>query len=96
MWLMLQQEKPGDYVVASGQTRSIRDFCQAAFAIVGLNWQDHVVTRSDFLRPAEVDVLCGDATKAREVLRWGMTISFDDMVAEMVEADLRRHSKKSR
>jgi GDPmannose 4,6-dehydratase len=94
MWLMLQQEKPGDYVVATGRTRSIREFCRLAFGAVGLNWEDYVVTSPDFFRPAEVDVLCGDSTKAREVLGWQPSISFEDMVAEMVEMDLRRHSRK--
>ncbi|WP_428665850.1 GDP-mannose 4,6-dehydratase [Reyranella sp.] len=95
MWLMLQQEKPDDYVVATGQTTSVRDFCKIAFDVVGLNWKDYVTTRSDLIRPAEVDVLCGDATKARTVLGWAPTISFGDMVAEMVEADLRRHTARN-
>jgi len=95
MWLMLQQEKPGDYVVATGQTVSVREFCRIAFDVVGLNWQDYVKTRSDLIRPAEVDVLCGDATKARTVLGWAPTISFADLVTEMVEADLRRHSARN-
>jgi GDPmannose 4,6-dehydratase len=95
MWLMLQQEKPDDYVVATGQTTSVREFCRIAFDVVGLNWEDYVTTRSDLIRPAEVDVLCGDATKARTVLGWKPTISFGDMVTEMVEADLRRHSARN-
>jgi GDPmannose 4,6-dehydratase len=95
MWLMLQQEKPDDYVVATGQTVSVREFCRIAFGVVGLNWKDYVKTRSDLIRPAEVDVLCGDATKARTVLGWAPTISFGDMVTEMVEADLRRHSARN-
>jgi len=95
MWLMLQQEKPDDYVVATGQTVSVREFCRIAFDVVGLNWEDYVTTRSDLIRPAEVDVLCGDATKARTILGWAPTISFSDMVTEMVEADLRRHSARN-
>ena len=94
MWLMLQQEKPDDYVIATGETRSIREFCRSAFDVVGLDWKDYVTTRSDFIRPIELDVTCGDASKARSVLGWQPTISFNDMVAEMVEADLRRHSAK--
>jgi GDPmannose 4,6-dehydratase len=95
MWLMLQQEKPGDYVVATGRTRSVRDFCQIAFETAGLKWEDYVTTRSDFIRPAEVDVLRGDASKARSVLGWEPTISFEDMVAQMVEADMRRHTARN-
>ena len=91
MWLMLQQEAAGDYVVATGRTTSIREFCRLAFSQVGLNFEDHVVTRSDLIRPAEVDVLLGDASKARTVLGWQPETSLEDMIAEMVEADLRRH-----
>lgn len=91
MWLMLQQETPGDYVVATGRTTTIREFCRIAFAQVGLNYEDHVVTSGKFLRPAEVDVLKGDAAKARTVLGWRPEISLEEMIAEMVEADLARH-----
>jgi GDPmannose 4,6-dehydratase len=96
MAAMLQQEKPGDYVVASGRATSVRDFCRIAFSHVGLNYEDHVTTRSDLLRPAEVDVLLGDASRARGVLGWTPKISLEDMVGEMVEADLARHRAKSR
>jgi GDPmannose 4,6-dehydratase len=91
MWMMLQQDEPGDYVVASGRTMTIRDFCRLAFGYAGLNFEDHVVVRSDLIRPAEVDVLLGDATKAREKLGWRPTVTLEDLVAEMVEADLARH-----
>jgi GDPmannose 4,6-dehydratase len=91
MWLMLQQKTPGDYVVATGTNTSIREFCQLAFTYAGLNYEDHVVTRSDLLRPAEVDVLLGDASKAEKTLGWTPLISMQDMIAEMVEADLARH-----
>lgn len=91
MWLMLQQEVPEDYVIATGRTTSIREFCRLAFAHVGLNYEDHVVTSEKFLRPAEVDVLLGDSTKARNKLGWQPEISLEVMVAEMVEADLARH-----
>jgi GDPmannose 4,6-dehydratase len=94
MWLMLQQETPDDYVIATGQTRSVRDFCRIAFAHVGLNYEDHVVTSQDLIRPAEVDVLLGDASKARRILNWEPTASLEDMVAEMVEADLARHGAR--
>ncbi len=91
MWLMLQQDTPDDYVIATGRTTSIREFCRIAFAHVGLNYEDHVVTDPKFLRPAEVDVLHGDATKARQALGWQPETSLEDMAAEMVEADLARH-----
>jgi GDPmannose 4,6-dehydratase len=91
MWLMLQQDTPEDYVVASGRTCSIRDFCRIAFTYAHLNFEDHVVTRSDLIRPAEVDVLLGDATKAQQKLGWRSTVTLEELVAEMVEADLARH-----
>jgi len=91
MWLMLQQEKPGDYVVATGRATSIREFCRLAFRCVSLDYQEYVVSRSDLLRPAEVDYLLGDASKAKAILGWQPTIALEDMIAEMVEADLARH-----
>lgn len=91
MWLMLQQEAADDYVVATGRTTSVREFCQIAFACAGLNYADHVSTRQELIRPAEVDVLLGDAGKARRVLDWEPTVSLEDMIAEMVDADLARH-----
>jgi GDPmannose 4,6-dehydratase len=96
MWLMLQQPSPDDYVVATGRTTSIREFCRLAFNYVGLNYEDHVVTRAALMRPAEVDRLLGDASKARRVLAWTPTISLEDMIAEMVEADLARHRARMR
>jgi len=96
MWLMLQREAPDDYVVATGQNTAIREFCRLAFGHAGLNYEDHVTTRADLLRPAEVDVLLGDPSKARRVLGWTPTISLADMIAEMVEADLDRHKARSR
>jgi GDPmannose 4,6-dehydratase len=95
MWLMLQQEQPGDYVVATGRTTSVRDMCKIAFAHVGLNWEDFVTTDANYLRPAEVDLLLGDATKARTVLGWKPEITLEEMIAEMVDADLARHRKRS-
>jgi GDPmannose 4,6-dehydratase len=91
MWLMLQQDVPDDYVVATGRTTSIRELCRIAFSHVGLNYADHIATRADLIRPAEVDVLLGDASKARERLGWQAQTSLEDMIAEMVEADLARH-----
>jgi GDPmannose 4,6-dehydratase len=93
MWLMLQQDTPDDYVVATGRTVSVKDFCRLAFAHVGLNMEDHVTVDQRFLRPAEVDVLLGDPAKAREKLGWKAETSLEDLVAEMVEADLVRLKK---
>jgi len=90
MWLMLQQDEPDDYVVATGAQHSVQDFCELAFRHLGLNWQDHVVTDPQYLRPAEVWELVGDAAKARTVLGWEPTVSFPELVAVMVEADLKR------
>lgn len=95
MWLMLQQDKPDDYVVATGRTTSVRDMCDIAFTHVGLNWQEFVKTDANYLRPAEVDVLLGDASKARTVLGWQPEITLEDMIVEMVDADLARHRKRS-
>ena len=91
MWLMLQQDTPDDYVIATGRTTSIQDLCRIAFGHAGLNPDDHVRTSSTLLRPAEVEVLLGDATKARTTLGWTPATSLEDMIAEMVEADLARH-----
>jgi len=95
MWMMLQQDQPGDYVVASGRTTSVRDMCRIAFSHAGLDWQEFVKTDAAFLRPAEVDVLLGDAAKARETLGWQAEISLEEMVQEMVEADLARHRRRA-
>jgi GDPmannose 4,6-dehydratase len=91
MWLMLQQDKPEDYVIASGRTTSVRDMVRIAFAHVGLDAETHVVIDPRFSRPAEVDVLLGDAGKAKERLGWEPTIGLEEMIVEMVEADLARH-----
>lgn len=91
MWLMLQQNSPDDYVVATGRSVSIRDMVSMAFAAAGLDWQEFVVTRQDLLRPAEVDRLKGDASKARTKLGWVPTIELETLLGEMVEADLVRH-----
>lgn len=91
MWAMLQQDVADDYVIATGRTVSIRDFCAIAFGHAGLDWQAHVRTSQAFMRPAEVDVLLGDAGKARARLGWMATTRLEDLAAEMVEADLARH-----
>ena len=88
MWMMLQQDEPDDYVIATGETHSIRELCELAFSHVGLNWEDCVRIDERFLRPAEVDLLVGDATKAREQLGWANEITFEDLIREMVDADL--------
>jgi len=91
MWLMLQQETPGDYVIATGRSVSIRAFCQLAFAHVGLDYRAFVRTDPGLLRPAEVDMLHGDATQARERLGWAPSVTLEELVAEMVDADMARH-----
>ena len=90
MWLMLQQEQADDYVIATGKMHSVRDLCQVAFEHVGLNYEDHVTIDPAFLRPAEVDQLLGDCTKAGEVLGWQPQVSFDQLVRMMVDADMQR------
>ena len=79
MWLMLQQDKPDDYVVATGRTTSVMGFCELAFSYAGLDYHDHVVTRDELKRPAEVDFLLGDAGKARQQLGWEPTIALEDL-----------------
>ena len=88
MHLMLQQEKPDDYVIATGRTASVEDVCRIAFGHLGLAMEDHVVVDARNFRPAEVDVLLGDASKAKRVLGWTPEISLEEMIVEMVEADL--------
>jgi GDPmannose 4,6-dehydratase len=88
MWLMLQQDEPDDYVLATGRQHSVEEFCDLAFAHAGLDWHDHVVTDPAFLRPAEVDTLVGDSGKARTRLGWEPEVSFERLVAMMVDADL--------
>ena len=88
MWLMLQQEEPDDYVVATNETYSIREFLDISFQYVNLNWQDYVEFDQRYLRPAEVDLLIGDSTKAREKLGWQPSVTFEGLVKLMVDADL--------
>jgi GDPmannose 4,6-dehydratase len=91
MWLMLQQDEPGDYVVATGRTTSVREMCRIAFEHVGLNTEDHVVIDPAFYRPADVEMLLGDPQKAKEKLGWHAGITLEEMIREMVDADLARH-----
>ena len=85
---MLQQPEPGDYVVASGKMHSVRDLCQIAFDHLGLDWEKHVEIDPQFLRPAEVDRLCGDASKAHKELEWEPSVDFEGLIKLMVEADM--------
>jgi GDPmannose 4,6-dehydratase len=87
MWLMLQQKRPDDFVIATGEVHTVREFVEAAFGLVGLDWQKHVEMDSRYLRPAEVDHLCGDATKARTELGWSPRVGFEELVRMMVEHD---------
>jgi GDPmannose 4,6-dehydratase len=88
MWLMLQQDAPDDFVVASGETHSVRELCELAFAAAGLDWEQHVVIDEKFLRPAEVDLLVGDPAKAQKILGWHREVDFPGLVTMMVEADM--------
>jgi GDPmannose 4,6-dehydratase len=89
MWLMLQQPQPDDYVVSTGETHSVQELCEVAFAHVGLNWQDYVIQSEKFFRPAEVDLLVGDAAKAARVLGWKASVTFKGLIEMMVDEDLR-------
>jgi GDPmannose 4,6-dehydratase len=88
MWLMVQQDTPGDYVVSTDETHSIRELCEVAFGHVGLDWEQHVVIDERFFRPAEVDLLIGDSNKARSVLGWKPKVGFEELVTMMVDADI--------
>ena len=93
MWLMLQQKEPRDYVVATGQTHTVREFCEIAFSAVGLDYKKYVTVDPKFFRPAEVDQLLGDPSKAKEELGWEPEVSFEQMIQMMVKADVERLSK---
>ena len=88
MWLMLQQDEPDDYVVGTGETHSVRELCEVAFGYLGLDWRDHVGVDPKFLRPADVDFLVADAAKARTKLGWKPTVTFEELIQMMVDADL--------
>ena len=92
MWLILQQKEPDDYVLATGQTWSVRDFLDKAFAVANMDWKDYVEFDERYLRPTEVDLLIGDARKAKEKLGWVAKTSFDDLVKIMVESDLKKYN----
>jgi GDPmannose 4,6-dehydratase len=95
MWLMLQQEEPDDFVIATGKTYSVKEFLEVAFSSVDLDWEDFVEIDPQYLRPTEVDLLCGDATKAKEVLGWEPKTSFEDLVKLMVDTDIKElHAHK--
>jgi GDPmannose 4,6-dehydratase len=89
MWLMLQQDKPDDYVVATGQTHTVERLVELAFQAVGLDWKKHVVTDPALVRPAEVDLLIGDPGKAKDQLGWKPQVGFEELIRMMVDADLK-------
>jgi GDPmannose 4,6-dehydratase len=95
MWLMLQMDVPDDYVVATGEYHTVREFAEEAFSCLGLDYQNYVHIDSQLFRPAEVEILLGDATKAQQKLGWSCTVKFKGLVREMVEADLRAHAHPS-
>ncbi|GIV85467.1 MAG: GDP-mannose 4,6-dehydratase [Candidatus Roseilinea sp.] len=95
MWMMLQHDQPDDYVLATGETHSVRELCEVAFGYLGLNWEDYVVVDPKYYRPAEVDLLIGDASKAGRVLGWEPQVNFEQLVRMMVDADLQSlHNNK--
>ena len=94
MYLMLQQDSPDDYVVATGETHEVRELCEIAFSVAGLNYEDHVVLDERFLRPAEVDLLIGDPTKAETVLGWQREVDFPTLVQMMVESDIEQLTRQ--
>lgn len=93
MWLMLQQEQPEDYVIATGETHSVEELVEVAFSHVGLDWHDYVVQDERFMRPAEVDLLIGGPEKAKQTLGWEPEVSFEGLIQMMVDADLERHQR---
>ncbi len=93
MWLMLQQKEPDDYVVATGRTHSVGEFAELAFSEAGLDWKKYVKTDAKFIRPAEVNLLLGDASKARRVLGWEPEVTFEELIKMMVREDLKRYEK---
>jgi GDPmannose 4,6-dehydratase len=94
MWLMLQQEEPDDYVIATGKAHSVQEFVELAFDAVGLDWEKYVMIDSKFVRPAEVELLQGDASKAKRVLGWEPKVTFEELVKTMVDADMERLKHK--
>ena len=96
MWLMLQQEQPDDYVIATNETHSVREFCQEAFSLLGLDWEQHVMHDARYERPAEVDLLIGNPEKARKQLGWEPKVRFKELVKKMVDADLKLAEHEAR
>jgi GDPmannose 4,6-dehydratase len=97
MWLMLQQDEPDDYVIATGETHTIRELLELAFAAAGIDgWEKYVESDERFMRPAEVDILTGDASKARDRLGWKPKVPFPELVTMMVEADLAEEARRAR
>jgi len=92
MWRMLQRDEPEDFVIGTGVMHSVRDVCRIAFEHVGLEWEAHVMEDPAFLRPAEVEELCANGSKARRLLDWEPVVSFEELVRMMVDADLERYS----
>jgi GDPmannose 4,6-dehydratase len=95
MWLMLQQASPDDYVIATGETHSVQELCEIAFARAGLNWRDHVILDPKLVRPAEVDLLQGDASKAKRILGWQPRVNFRQLIEMMVDADIERVGRQA-
>jgi GDPmannose 4,6-dehydratase len=96
MWLMLQQKEPQDYVIATGETHTVRELVQIAFEHVGLNWEKYVVIDPEFFRPAEVDLLIGDPARAKKRLGWELKVDFPSLVKMMVDADIERLNRLKR
>ncbi len=90
MWLMLQQEQPDDFVISTGEMHTVRELLEVAFSYVGLHYEDYVVIDPEFVRPAEVDLLLGDCTKAKEQLGWELEVSFEQLIKMMVDEDMKR------
>ena len=95
MWTMLQCDRPDDYVIATGTSHSVRDLVRFAFSHVGLEWEEWVRVDPNLLRPAEVDHLIGDASKARQKLNWSPTVDFEQLIGLMVDADMERMTRQS-
>ncbi|HLY65889.1 MAG TPA: GDP-mannose 4,6-dehydratase, partial [Chloroflexota bacterium] len=90
MWLMVQQDEPDDYVIATGETHSIQELCEAAFERAGLDWHDHVVVDQEFVRPLETGPLCGNPAKAQRTFGWRTQVRFKELIGIMVDADLQK------
>jgi len=95
MWMMMKHKRPDDYVICTGEAHSVREFCEKAFSHIGLNYEEYVTVNQKFFRPAEVDILLGDYSKAKSVLGWKPTVLFDELVEEMVEYDLKLLSEET-